>query len=172
MEPLDTALRAALTTLAEQADTADDGTLDEVAARYQAALHLGLVAKHIRDTCEESLNERMETDEVIIPNIGRFVRSRQLSSATFIDKQSGPRFREDLAQAVASKVALDIGTGEINVERRNVAREAIRILSMYIPSIAGTKGKARDELGIDIDQYKNRSWRNTVKLEEGIEENS
>ena len=169
---LDQHLFGALETLADIAEQADEGTLDEVGARFQAAAHLALVAKQIRDICEESLNERMETDEVVVPNVGMFVRTRALSSATFREKSDGPRFREDLAHAVASKVALDIGTGEINAERRNVAREAIRVLSMYVPSISGTKGKAKDELGVNIDDYKARQWRNVVKLEEGIEDHS
>jgi|TARA_R110002167_G_scaffold30123_4_gene99893 hypothetical protein len=167
---LDTALYAALEALSEQADSADNGTLDEVGARYQAALHLSLVAKQIRDVCEESLNERMESDAVTIPNVGRFVRSRSLASATFRDKSDGPRFREDLAHAVATKVAIDIGTGEINQERRNIAKETIRVLSMYVPSISGTKGNAKSELNLNIDDYKSRQWRNTVKLEEGVQD--
>ena len=78
--------------------------------------------------------------------------------------------REDLAHAVATKVAIDIGTGEINQERRNIAKETIRVLSMYVPSISGTKGNAKSELNLNIDDYKSRQWRNTVKLEEGVQD--
>jgi hypothetical protein len=111
----------------------------------------------------------MDEDEVTFPGVGRLVRSEKLTTK-WRDKSSGEQMRDDLATAVASAVALDVATGEVDPMKRNVALAAIRTAYEAIPSFNNLKVAGRKRLGLRMDDYLAYDSHYVVSLEPVMEE--
>lgn len=164
---------AAIQTATEQVDdlvTSDevcDGTIEDVARNYAAALRLKAAAQDAIDACTESLLDRMESDEQNIAGVGSFARSTTNRKRNRYD-DSADRMREALASAVARSVAFDVATGEIDPMKRNVARAAVE-LAVQHASVSGVKQSARQALGIAPDDFYEYQRTSVLKFSPGVE---
>ena len=163
----DAQMASAITSLAEQADAADEGTTEEVARRLDLAIQLKLIAQQYIDTCEVALAERMEDETLVINGVGLFKRGVRRSKR-YKDQQSGSRYREDMIHAIATKAALDPATGEVDAGHRNIARTALGMVLTYA-SLGTPKAIARRDLNIAEDDYWDVSKTPKVELSRGVE---
>ena len=145
-----------LTALAELRGIPDDrwieGPVFDRVVRLDRAMALIRGLKDAIASIELSLIDSMDEDELAFPGVGKLVRGEKLTTK-WQDKNSGERMREDLAVAVASQVALDVATGEMDPMKRNVALAAIRTAYEAIPSFNNLKVSGRKRLGLRMDDY-------------------
>ena len=98
-------------------------------------------------------------------------RAISCSAYQWRDGDAGRRMREDLAAAVASEVALDVATGEVDPMKRNVALAALRVAYEAIPSFSSLKQAGRERLKLRISDYRTYTNFYSVKLERaGVEQ--
>lgn len=143
-----------------------EGLVSELALRLDRVS--GLIAKlsEVRTWLELDLADRMEADYVPIPGVGRLHRTEFTSSGWKYDG-AGDRMREDLANAVAMDVALDVATGEVEPMKRNVALAAIRAVYEAIPAFSSLKAAGPKRFGVRISDYRNYSKAYRVAMEVG-----
>jgi hypothetical protein len=113
---------------------------------------------------EVDLAESMPEDTMTTP-VGLLRRTEKVTS-TWRDDAAGDRFREDLAHAVVIEVSMDIGSGEVDPIKRNIAAAALRKLYEVIPAISTVKSGAKRAIGIDIGDYRSFSRHYAVELQE------
>jgi hypothetical protein len=144
-------------------DWTDGDFLDKAVAlsRLKAIVTL---CKEAMATLELDLAESMPEDTMTTP-VGLLRRTEKVTS-TWKHDGSGDQFRDDLSNAVVMRVAVDVGTGEMDPVKRNVAREALRVLYEAIPAISTVKSGAKRALGIDIGDYRSFSRHYAVELQE------
>lgn len=155
---------AELRGMSEEAWT--EGSVFERAVRLDRAKTLIEMLKQGTYEVELSLIESMEEDEFLVPGVGKLTR-KQASSSTWTDRYAGERMREDLATAVASEVALDVATGEVDPMKRNVALAALRVAYEAIPSFSSLKSAGRARLGLKLTDYRKFNDYYTVTLDQG-----
>lgn len=160
-----------LTALAElrpmAPDTWTDGPIFERAVRLDRINSLVALLLDAREQIEESLIPSMVDDVVPVAGVGRLVREEKWSS-TWRTGNSSQQMRDDLAAAVATSVALDVATGDIDQMKRNVALAALRVAYRAIPSFSSLNKAGREELGLHIGDYRasNSYYRVTLQPEE------
>jgi len=150
-----------LSTLGPDAWT--DGDVTDQAIRLDRLITLSLLVKEAREMIELSLAESMETDDLYTP-VGVLRRVERNTSAWRYEGAS-ERLRDDLAMAVASSVAIDVATGEIDPAKRNVAMAAMRKAYEAIPSFSSLKVAGRKSLGLHIGDYRSYSTHYGVDIE-------
>jgi hypothetical protein len=143
-----------------------EGDLAELALRLDRVTAVREHLYEVQGWLELSLAERMDTDEVTVPHVGRLRRTRGFRG-TWRDSDASARMREDVAHAVARAVAVDVGTGDIDPVKRNVALHAIQTAYEAIPAFSSLKVAGQKRLGLDLLDYRNFDAYYTVKLEVG-----
>ena len=98
------------------------------------------------------LPDRMEEDVIALPHGGRIKRSWVKPTRKWLDKE---RTDTELRDAIANRVALDAKTGEVNNERRWVAREVFDWVKRTWGSKDPLVGKQAGiyALGLNLDEH-------------------
>lgn len=101
---------------------------------------------------DESLSGAMEFDVMRMP-YGELHRE-EVRRERWRDDGASDRMRDDLAEAVAHDIALDVATGEIDPMKRNIAIAAMRAAFTAIPSFSTIKVDGRRRFGLDPRDYR------------------
>ena len=146
-----------------------EGTVVDRGLLLARLRRLASTVASIADEVEESLVGSMETEVVEVPGLLRMERTESRRS-TWHDEASPSRMRDDLAGAVAIDVALDVGTGELDPVKRNIALATMRAAYEALPSFSSLKQAGARRFGLNIGNY--RAFSTTYKvmvetLEEG-----
>lgn len=148
-------------------DQWEDGELGDKARRLhlvrQVLDHLRLAA----DLLEMNIAREMRTDLEQVPGLGDVYRTEETRSA-WRDDDSASRMREDVATAVANKIAIDLLTGEVDRGKRAVVMEAFRLAYEAIPSFSNLKVAGRKHLGLRMDDYRTFDTTYRVKIREAL----
>lgn len=162
-------IQAAVDTVADlvETDAVCDGSLDDVARNYDAALRLKAAAQDAIDACTESLLDRLEDETTTIAGLGVFARTTTSRKRNRYD-DSADRMRSALMEAVARSVAFDVATGEIDPIKRNIARAAVDLATQHA-SVSGLKQSARKALDIAPDDFYEYQRTATIKFTPGME---
>lgn len=157
-----------LSTLAElrtlDPNTWTEDTVFELALRLDRVVALHRHLAEVQSWLELALAERMETDDVPVEGVGMLHRT-EAKRSSWRYGHSADQMREDLAVAVATNVALDVGTGEVDPMKRNIALHAIRTAYDAIPSFSNLKVAGRERLGLKISDYRSYDTYYRVTLE-------
>ena len=149
--------------LHEALDAVTEGTLADQGTRLALAEHLLAQLKVIKAGLETALIEAMPEDTMSMNGV--VVQREKVTRSTW--KPSGAaRLREDLRHAVATKLATDVETGEVNVGRRNLIETAIRELYAVIPSFSNVLVTGRDRYGIQMSRYRDYTTGYNVSVHE------
>jgi hypothetical protein len=101
---------------------------------------------------EMELAARLETDITALPGVG-VVRRGYTRRSEWRDAHSSADLRADVGTAIAQHVALDVGTGEIDPLRRNIAKATVDAMYEVLPSFSSVKAPAK-KYGIQIGDYR------------------
>jgi hypothetical protein len=151
---------------ATRPDAWTEGTRTDLALRLDRVQTLLDHLNEVRGWLELALAESMETDDEVIPGIGGLHRTEE-RRWTWRGPHSNEQMRDDLAVAVATKVAVDVGTGELDPIKRNVALHAIRTAYEAIPSFSTLKVGGQRQLGLAIGDYRTYDTYYRVRLDVG-----
>ena len=140
-----------------QLDTLDlgeltEGTLADLGRRYDMLLRIIGMAKHARDALEIALVEAMPEDSLSMEDV-TIIRKRSPRSA-WKERDSAVRMREDIRRTVATMVATDVATGEVDPMRRNLIEHAINELWKGVPSFSSIKVEAAKSWGLRMGDYR------------------
>lgn len=140
-----------------------EGTLDDLALRFDALNRIAAITKDLADAVKMQLAETMPDDDMVVPGIGTIHR-RQKSTQRVAVKP--PKVRADLAIAVGRRIGVDPFTGEVSTERREVAREAVELTTKCV-SVGATSftAAAPDLIGIGSEDYTEKAWRTEITIE-------
>lgn len=142
--------------LAIEADTSlDDGTLTELAQRYDLATRAASVLEAIVVRLSNAVAERMENDEMEVAGVGKLARKPRTSSV-WIDDTSRERMLEDTINAIVRRVAVDPASGEVHQPLAMVAREVWRLTNDAFSFTADPKVPFRKVLGLRPDEYRSK----------------
>lgn len=145
-----------------------DGTLADLGRRLDLVLRIAAQMKEARDALETALIEMMPEDTLTMDGI-RVVRERAARSAW---KPGGSaRMREDITHTVATKLATEVMTGEVDPMRRNLISNAIaELFDKVLPAPSAMKAGAKT-YGLRISEYRDFTDGyniSVVPLEEGL----
>ena len=141
-----------------------EGDVFDRAVRLDRATYLIELLKERTRDLELSLADSMEEDQMLVPGVGKLTRSEK-KSWSWRDGHAGERMREDLAIAVATEVALDVATREVDLEKRNVALEALRVAYDAIPSFSTLKNAGARRLRLKVGDYRVCSESYAVRID-------
>ena len=79
------------------------------------------------ETLKAELAARMEDDIVPVPGLGVLYRGYTRRSE-WRDENASADFRKDVGEAIVSKIALDLSTGELDPAKRNLARAEMKVM--------------------------------------------
>lgn len=130
-----------------------EGTVNDRALRLRLLREMSARCLEAAADIEMSLTESMESDAVAVAGVGRILRREKTSSSWRYDG-AGDRLRDDLADAVARVVALDVSTGEMDPMKRNIARAAMQEAFAAIPAFSSIKAAGKSRLGLMISDYR------------------
>ena len=139
-----------------------DGDTPELARRYRLALEAGAALRQLVDDLSDELAARMEADQVRVPGVGMLERKRERRS-TWPHEHSSVEFRKAVGDTAVNRIALDVGTGELDPVRRNIGRAVVDLLWEYVPSFSSVKAAGKRD-GIDVDQFRTTSYVERVEL--------
>jgi hypothetical protein len=139
-----------------------DGDTPELARRYRLALEAGAALRQLVDDLSDELAARMEADQVRVPGVGMLERKRERRS-TWLHEHSSVEFRKAVGDTAVNRIALDVGTGELDPVRRNIGRAVVDLLWEYVPSFSSVKAAGKRD-GIDVDQFRTTSYVERVEL--------
>lgn len=140
-----------------------DGELPVLAQRLHTARTAIARLTSIVDALTMEVAARVETDDT---RAGSWHIERGYKrNSTWSQPDSAEILRHDLGEAVVSKVALDIGTGELDPVKRNIARAAIAELWECLPAFSSLK-RGASRLGIRIDEYRTFTDVATIRVQE------
>jgi len=129
-----------------------DGSTRDLALRLRHAKDVARRLKDATDALELELAARLESDITTLSGVG-IVRRGYTRRSQWRDPESSADLRHDVGEAVCKHVALDVGTGEIDPLRRNIARATVEALYDVIPAFTSVKQPAK-RYGIQIDEYR------------------
>lgn len=152
----------ALIGLAGEGDVTD-GELPVLAHRLHTARAAIAGLTSIAEALTMEVAARVEMDETRVGD-WHIERGYKRNSA-WSQSDSAELLRHDLGEAVVSKVALDISTGELDPVKRNIARAAIAELWECLPAFSSLKQGAK-RLGLRIDEYRTYTDVPVVKVHE------
>lgn len=143
-----------------------DGDLLTRALAYSRLRFLAALCTENAEALEADLAASMETDDVQAGPL-RLHREPTTRSA-WRHKDSGRQMREDLAQAIAASLALDMATGEINPVIRNIVVATMRAAYEAIPSFSSLNKAGRERFGLRVGDYREFSTVYKVTVEEEL----
>lgn len=151
-------------------DNVTEGTLSDLGARYQYALHIVATAGRLRDALEIALVDAMPEDTMTMNGVT--VKRATKNRWSWKERDSGKRMRDDIANAIADEMSLDVETGEVNVGRRRLIQQAVGRVWKTIPAVQAMKIEGAKDLGLSIFDYKELStgYRIEVSIPETAEE--
>lgn len=141
-----------------------EGTTLDLAIRLDRVSSLQALLAAARAEIETDLADRMEADEIPVPGVGVLKRTPAKREAWRF-AHSSDQMREDLALAVASAVALDVASGELDQMKRNVALAAVRAAYEVIPSFSSLKTAGRKRFNLRLEDYRTSDEYYKVALE-------
>jgi hypothetical protein len=100
------------------------GTVEELARRLDLTLRATTLLNDIAEQLEQALIDAMPEDAMAINGVGVLMRSERQPRMIWRDEESAGRLRDDLSGAIAREIAFDVGTGEIDPIKRNIATVA------------------------------------------------
>jgi hypothetical protein len=119
----------------------DVGTVGEYAQRLDMLRLVISKATDLRNALEVVLAEAMPESRM---TEGGLRISRERSTRSYWkDAHAGERMREDIEHKVATTLATDVATGDINLERRNIISHALHELWDVLPAPSSLKAGAR-----------------------------
>jgi len=139
-----------------------EGTLQELGHRYDMALRIIALAQQVRNHLEVALVDAMPEDTMIMGDIT--VKREKANRWSWKDGSSGERMREDIEQMVATKLATDVMTGEVDPMRRNMVKHAIHELWALLPAPSSMKVEGARRFDLDIFDYRSLSQPNVIKV--------
>jgi hypothetical protein len=119
----------------------DVGSIGEYAQRLDMLRRIIQQATAMRNTLELTLAEAMPESRMSEGGL-RIVRERA-SRSYWKDASASERMKEDIEHQVATKLATDVATGEVDQMRRNVISHAIHELWAVLPAPSTLKAGAR-----------------------------
>ena len=129
-----------------------DGTIEDRGLRLHRLRVLDDLVTTLIAAIEESLASSMEYDRIRMP-YGELVRE-EVKRERWKDEHASDRLRDDLAEAVAVDIAMDVATGEVDPMKRNVAIAALRAAYVAIPSFSSLKVDGRRRFHLHLDDYR------------------
>ena len=132
-----------------------DPTEDETVVLVQRLRDGQRVAAKLKEAMEMlslELSARLEQDITTFVGVG-VVQRGYTRRSQWKDKGASEDLRTDVGNAVSSAIALDVGTGEIDTLRRNIARATVDAMYEIIPAFSGVKAGAK-KYGISIGEYR------------------
>lgn len=150
-------------------DTWTEGHISELALRLDRVNSLRQKLDEIKGWLEIDLADRMEGEYLPIPGIGRLHKTEGTSSGWKTESAS-EMLREDLANAIARDLALNVATGELDQLVANVARATMKAAYEAIPAFSSLKAAGPKRFGVKISDYRNYSTTYKVALEVGVTE--
>ena len=148
-------------------DSLTEGTLADLGMRYDLILRIQGILRTQKEAVETALIEAMPENTVTTGGV-RIHRERAARSAWKPDGSA--RMRADIEHLVATKLATDVMTGEVDQMRRNMISFAIHELWEVLPAPSAMKAGAK-KYGLRIGEYREFTdgWNlSVVPLEEGI----
>lgn len=134
-----------------ESDHATTGTIGEYAQRLDMLRRIIALATELRNAIELAIAEAMPENRMVE---GGLRISRERSSRSYWrDADSSERMREAIEQQVATTLALDVGTGEIDPVRKNLISYAIHQLWDVLPAPSTLKAGAR-KYGINLRDFR------------------
>lgn len=121
--------------------TYDEGTVADYAIRLDMLRRVIATATTLRNTIEVVLAEAMPESRMTEGGL-RISRERATRSY-WKDGHASERLREDIEHKVATTLATDVATGDIDLERRNLISYAIHELWDLLPAPSTLKAAAR-----------------------------
>lgn len=140
------------------------GPIAELANTLDRLRYLQSIVRKAEQAISDTLVGSMETDEMTIPGVGRITRVEK-TQPSWKYPGANDQMRDDLAQAVANSISVDIATGEIDTARRNIALAAMRMAYEVIPSFSNLLKAGRERLGLHIGDYRTYSTHYTISIE-------
>jgi len=144
-------------------DVWTEGSHFDLAVRLDRIEHLIALLQERREWLQLTLADSMESDEEVTP-VG-VLRRHEKERSTWRFPEAGRQMREDLAAAVAHEVALDVGTGEVDPVKRNVALHALRTAYEAIPSFSSLKVTGLKRFRLRLEDYRSKETYYSVSLE-------
>src|SRR5215510_6048467 len=132
-DPATLALSAAAELRGIPLDDYTEGPINDRALMLHRLRVLSQLCKDRADAIEESLVGSMETDRMLIPGLGDLVRE-EVTRDSWKDGGANERLRDDLARSVATAVAVNEITGEVDEIVRRTAMVTMRAAYDAIPS--------------------------------------
>lgn len=165
--PTPESVLAELRLYARQPDEWTEGTIEERARRLSALRQLKALTDDIILAVEQSLIESMEADDVPVAGVG-MLRRGEVTRSTWRYDGASEQMRDDLARAVATHIATDIATGEIDQLKRNIALHTMRAAYSAIPQFSSLKQAARRTFGLTLGDYRQYDTVYKVTIEEAV----
>ena len=145
-------------------DAWTEGPLADVALRLHRLRVLIELLGDRANQCELTLVDSMEGDTAVVPHVGVVRREEKVSSA-WNSQHASARLRDDLTQAVANSIATDIGTGDIDPMKRNIARATMNLALQAIPAFSSLNKAGRERLGLHIGDYRTYATHYKIAIE-------
>jgi len=142
-------------------DHATEGTVGEYAQRLDLCLRIIRAATELRNALELALAEAMPESRMIEGGL-RITRERAARSY-WKDPDSSERMRAAIEASVSQRLALDVGTGEVDPVRRNLISYAIHELWEVLPAPSALKAGAK-KYGLRISDYREFQDGFTIRL--------
>ena len=133
------------------ANEASSGPLADLAARLDTLREIVVVAKAIIEMIETAMPLDMEAD--MVP-AGRYIVVREKEVRSSWKPSGAERMRADIRSTIATRMSIDVATGEVNQERRNVIVAAIDELFTGVPSFSSIKVDASRRWGLHMGEYR------------------
>src|SRR5262245_41277347 len=120
-----------------------------------------LVKRAVRDV-NDALVWTLESEKQYVLGFGTLMKTPR-ESTRWRTPDAGQAMRLDVGSAVVQSIAMDIGSGEIDREKQNIARETVNRLYDIIPAFSTVKAAGR-RYGIDITDYRESTISYTMEL--------
>jgi hypothetical protein len=145
-----------------------EGPFDDVARRFALLTRVTAVVNELLGDLNDQLVASMEDDTMTVPGVGVLAREK-VTRSTWKDKTASADLRENLVTNVARVVAQDVGTGDVDPVKRNIAIHAVKTALAAIPSFDKLTQAGAKALGMRISDYRDYSDAYKVKITEPLE---
>jgi hypothetical protein len=145
-----------------------EGPFDDVARRFALLTRVTAVVHELLGDLNDQLVASMEDDAMAVPGVGVLAREKVVRSS-WKDKTASADLRENLIQNAARTVAADIGTGDVDEVKRNIATAALTLAFSAVPSFDKLTQAGAKALGMRISDYRDYSDAYKVKITDPLE---
>lgn len=129
-----------------------EGSVADLAKRLALFLKIkALLDLAIKDM-SDAMALKMDFELLDVPGYG-WLKKVPTETSRWKDKNSSTDLREDIKSAVVASVAMDIGTGELDPVKRNIARATADRLMSILPQPNAVLKEGKN-YGIDIRDYR------------------